>query len=93
MTNDKLLEFARKNYPPGTLIKYLSFNIDAEDTKQLIGSNPFKIYNNRDISSVDISGFVYCKGRWAERIGNTVKVEINEDYNYLLKLFKKLGIK
>lgn len=86
MTNEELLVKAIKDYPPGTIIQSVrggKNGSSGHNTIETIGESPFYFFNENyvDITSKDITGFIWSKiNRWAKIISNPQSL-VNNNYN------------
>jgi len=95
--NLELLEEAKKRYPIGTI--FISPQNRRQYTVTLYKNVDESYYltdhDTEALATINSSGtgdFLYYNGKWAEIILLPI-INTNENYNYLIKLLKRLNIK
>ncbi len=97
MEYNELLEEAKRRYPIGTVFKvvhmpYYVVEVNNHEPYPIHDENTINFYITEPINGC-LGASVYKDGEWAEIVSLGVIIPINEDYKYLIKLFKKLKIK
>jgi hypothetical protein len=97
MEYNELLEEAKRRYPIGTVFKVVH---NPNDICEVKNHEPYPVHDEKFINFYIakpifgcIGASVYKDGKWAEIVSLGVVIPTDEDYKYLIKLFKKLKIK
>lgn len=97
MEYSELLKEAKRRYPIGTVFKVVHIpsnicEVKNHETYPVHNEKIINFYITNPVGNCE-GASVYKDGKWAEIVSLGVIIPINEDYKYLIKLFKKLKIK
>ena len=97
MEYSELLKEAKRRYPIGTVFRIVH---TPDNVCEVKNHEPYPVHDERFINFYIVNPIgecegasVYKDGKWAEIISLGYVTPTNEDYKYLIKLFKKLKIK
>lgn len=97
MEYNELLEEAKRRYPIGTVFKIVHIpsnicEVKNHETYPVHNEKIINFYITKPIGEC-FGASVYKDGEWAEIVSLPDVITTNENYKYLIKLFRKLNIK
>jgi hypothetical protein len=97
MEYSELLKEAKRRYPIGTKFRIVH---SPDIVCEVKNHEPYPVHDEKFINFYITNAIVGCEGasvykdgKWAEIISLGYVIPTDEDYKYLIKLFKKLKIK
>ena len=95
MTEDEVLNIAKKDYPIGTKYKCVNGNIDCHNVfieRRSTEDGIFTVVEyeyHKDLEGISSNnGWIFLYNKWAEIVN-----ESDVNYNYLITMLNKLNIK